>query len=66
MINDRESAFNQRKMSLKEYRKMKLKMLEKDFCIRLTDEEREHAKTLTTETQLDQFALGIINNRWDR
>jgi hypothetical protein len=61
MVNDRESAFNTRKMSLKEYRKMKVKMLERDFLIKLTDEDKAHANTLTTETQLDQWALGIID-----
>lgn len=66
MINDKESVFNERKMSLKEYRKMKLKMLKRDFCIKLTDEEIAHANTLTTEVQLDQFCLGILNKRWDR
>lgn len=63
MIDDKTAA-KPRNMSLKSYRKMKLKMLEKDFCIKLTEEEEAHAKTLTTETQLDQFALGILNNRW--
>lgn len=64
MINDRESAFNERKMSLKEYRKMKLKMLQRDFRIKLTDEDIAHAETLTTEIQIDQFCLGILNTRW--
>ena len=64
MINDRESAAPQRKMSLKAYRKMKLKMLERDFCIKLTDEEKAHAATLTTETAIDQFCISILNNRW--
>lgn len=46
------------------YRKAKLKILKRDFCIDLTDEEVAHANTLTTEIQIDQFCLGIINNRW--
>lgn len=66
MLNDRESAFNERKMSLKEYRKMKLKMLKRDFMITLTEEEIAHANTLTTEVQIDQFCLGILNKNWDR
>lgn len=65
MIDDR-TATVPRNMSLKQYRKMKLKMLERDFCIRLTDAEREYANTLTTEIAIDQFCLGILNNRWDR
>ena len=64
MINDRDAATPQRKMSLKSYRKMKLKMIEADFCIKLTDEEREHANSLTTEAALDQFCITILNDRW--
>lgn len=63
MIDDRTAAVP-RKVSLKEYRKMKIKMLKKDFCINLTDEEIAHANTLKTEAALDQFCLGILNNRW--
>ena len=64
MINDKESVFNQRKMSLKEYRKMRLKMLQRDHCIKLSDEEIAHAHTLTTESQIDQFYVGILNKSW--
>ena len=63
MIDDR-TATKPRSMSLKAYRKMKLKMLERDFCIPLTDEERAHANTLTSEAAIDQFCIGILNNRW--
>ena len=66
MIQDKDYIFNERKMSLKEYRKMKLKMLRRDFCVLLTDEEIAYAHTLTTEVQIDQFCLGILNKRWDR
>ena len=64
MIDDMTTTRPQKTMSIKSYRKMKIKMLEEEFLITLTEEEKEHAKTLTTETELDQFALGIINNRW--
>lgn len=63
MLDDRTAAVP-RKVSLKEYRKAKIKMLKRDFLIELEDEEVAHAETLTTETQLDQWALGIINKRW--
>lgn len=64
MIDDRSAAGFQRKMSFKSYKKMKLRMLQRDFCIKLTDEELEHANTLTTEAQVDQFCIGVLNNRW--
>lgn len=55
----------QRKVSFKAYKKEKLKMLGRDFRITLTPEELSYADTLTTEVQVDQFCLGIINKRWD-
>lgn len=64
MIDDRNAAVPVRKMSFKEYKKRKLKMLRRDFRISLTEEELAHADTLTTEVQVDQFCLGILNKRW--
>lgn len=64
MINDKDSVFVKRKMSIKEYRKMKIKMLKNDFLIKLSDEEIAYVETLTTEVKLDQWALSIINSRW--
>lgn len=63
MIDDR-TAVVPRKMSIKQYRKMRLKMLTRDFCIKLEDEEVAHANTLTTESQIDQFYIGILNKNW--
>ena len=65
MIDDRTATSPVRKMSFKTYKKMKLKMLRRDFCIPLTDEELARYNTLTTEIQVDQFCLGMINKRWD-
>lgn len=64
MIDDRNAAVPERKMSFKEYKKRKLKMLRRDFRISLTEEELAHADALTTEVQVDQFCLGILNKRW--
>ena len=49
----------QRQMSLKSYRKMKLKML-RDFCIKLSSEEKSHAESLTNETQIDNFCISMM------
>jgi hypothetical protein len=46
------------------YRKFKLKILERDFCIHISEKERIYAETLTTEVQIDQFFLGMINKYW--
>lgn len=55
----------QRNVSIEMYREEKLIMLEVDFCIRLTKEEIARLNSLTSEIKIDQFCLGIINNRWD-
>ena len=64
MFYDRTAAHPQRQMSFKQYKKMKLKMLRRDFCIMLTDEELERAESLQNEIQVDQFCLGILNSHW--
>lgn len=48
----------------KKYLKGKLKILMGDFRITPTEEEMKHLKSLTTQTQIDQAILGIINTRW--
>lgn len=53
-----------RNVSFKHYKKEKLKILERDFFVLLTKEELARYETLTTEVQIDQFCLGILNKRW--
>lgn len=50
--------------NINSYRKAKLKILSRDFCIELTTDEFAHANTLTTIAAIDQFCIGILNNRW--
>ena len=50
--------------SIKAYRKAKLKYLSRDFKINITEEERKHAESLTTEIQIDQFVLSMLNKYW--
>lgn len=63
MLDDRTTT-RPHNMSLKAYRKMKLRALKNDFRITLTDEELKRAEKLTTEIQIDQFCLGMINKYW--
>lgn len=49
----------QKSMSIKAYRKMKLKML-KEFCIYLTDEEKNHLQELTKEIEIDNFCISMF------
>lgn len=64
MAYNRALVKNEKKSPADVYRKAKLKILKRDFRISLTEEELAHAETLTTEVQIDQFCLGMINKYW--
>lgn len=49
----------QGKMSLKDYRKRKLKMLD-EFCIKLSDAEMYHLYELKTEIAIDNFCIRMV------
>lgn len=65
MLDDRTAFTPKKTMSLKTYRKMKLKMLSRDFCITLTQEELDHVNELTSEIAIDNFCISVINNHWN-
>ena len=46
------------------YRKRKLRILKRDFRITLSQEDLDHAETLKSETQIDQFVLAMLNKYW--
>ena len=50
----------------KKYLEAKLKILtdHRGFCIQPTESEIKHLQTLTTQTQIDNAIMSIINNRW--
>lgn len=50
--------------SINAYRKYKLRILRRDFCIRINEDEQKHAESLQTETQVDQFFISMINKYW--
>ena len=49
-----------RNMPLSTYKKTKIKMLTRDFCIKLSDAEIRHMLELKTEIQVDQFARKLL------
>ena len=51
--------------TLKGYRKARIKMLEEDFHIYLTDEEKAHMNECKTETEIDNFYVTIIRNSYN-
>lgn len=50
---------NTKKMSIKMYRKLKLRML-KDFAIKLSEEEMKYAQSLDTEIKIDNFCISMM------
>lgn len=61
MIDDRITT-KPHNMSLKSYRKMKMRML-KDFYIELTPEQISYINSLTTEIEIDNFCISCINKK---
>ena len=51
----------QKKMSIKSYRKMKLRML-KEFYIKLDEEQMDHMNELDTEIKIDNFCISLIKS----
>jgi hypothetical protein len=49
----------QKQLSIKQYRKMKLRML-KEFCIKLNDEEMERINSFKREIDIDNFCISMI------
>ena len=48
-----------------QYTKAKLKILDRDFYIKPTEEELTHLKTLRTQISIDNAVLSIINHHWN-
>ena len=61
-MNDNRTkiATQPRNTSFKEYKKIKRQMI-RDFCITLTDEENKRFNSLTTEIEVDNFCISMIN-----
>ena len=64
MIDDKTAAGFQREMSFKTYKKYKLTMLQRDFCLPLTDAEVAEYNTLKTKEKIDQFCVTMLNRYW--
>ena len=56
--------FMKRDLSVDEDRKMKMKMLRKDFCIVATEAEKAHMNTLKNTTAIDRYFHTILDNHW--
>lgn len=52
-----------RPVSLSTYKKNAIKMLRRDFHLRITDVEEEHFAELENEIQVDNFVRKLINDK---
>ena len=52
-------------VSVNTYRKLKLKLLRKEFQIDVTPEEENHLNELQSEIAIDNYCRKIINNHWE-
>ena len=46
--------------TLKSYVKAKIKMLKREFCMHITEEEEAHMYSLTTETAVDRYVRDLF------
>ena len=46
------------------YRKARMKMLERDFHIYLTEAEIDHMNEMTSEIAIDNFYISLIQNHY--
>ena len=51
-------------VSVNTYRKLKLKLLRKEFQIDVTPEEESHLNELQSEIAIDNYCRKIISNHW--
>lgn len=55
----------EREMTIPQYRKMKIKLLEKEFMVPVTKEEKNHLNTLETEPAIDRYCRTLLKNFWN-
>ena len=59
-----EVGYMGKPMSLKQYCKFKIRILEKDFAIQVTDEQKNHIKALQSVPAIDRYCRTLINSYW--
>ena len=64
MADEKHASGLQRQMTFKQYKKEKIRMLKSDFCLPMTQEELAYMHNLTTETEIDQFYVTMLNKYW--
>ena len=57
------SNYEAKQIPIKSYIKEKIRMLTKDFYLKLTDEEISHLKSLKREIDVDHYVHDLITNK---
>ena len=60
-----EIGYGSKNMSITEYRRMKTRILKREFMIPLTKSEEEHINELETEYAIDRYARTLILKYWE-
>ena len=63
-MKDPYRAMEERQMSLADYLKHRVKLLERDFKISPKKDEIDHLRSLKNESQIDAAIRRIIDERW--
>lgn len=53
-------------ISVATYRKLKIKMFERDFYISLTEKEKQDLEAIESKFAIDRYCRKILHNRWGR
>jgi len=56
------SLMNNDHMNINTYKKMKVRMIEKDFMITLTQEQKDHINELQSEIAIDNYCRKIFSD----
>ena len=52
-------------LDLDKYKAYKMKILERDFWVRMTDEEIEHMNSLPSEIRVDAYVHDLLRKRYN-
>lgn len=65
ICNEPKVYKREKSVSLPQYKKNKIKMLQRDFCLKLTEEEIETINSLESETEIDRYARELMEKHWN-
>jgi hypothetical protein len=65
IVSYEPQRYKAKQTSLPVYKKAKIKMLERDFCIPMNAEEKGYLNALTTETEIDRYAHKLMDKYWN-